>query len=152
MPPASQAVQDGPVSVVEIMRRIREQVRGVDREQDWKRYGRKAVPAHLVASVQRLRASTAMLRSAIARIGEPPPTPATIRGRLGLQVVQAVRRALFWIIPPVQVAQNQIVDALEQHLAATEQILQILQQTNAELARTSHLISTGGSNGKDAGA
>jgi hypothetical protein len=141
MLPAIQAAQSGPVIVIDIMRRIREELRGVDREQDWKRYGRKAVPPHLIASVQRLRSSTAMLRSAIARIGEPPPGPPTVRARLGLHAVHAIRRALFWVLPPIQSAQNQIVDALEQHLAATEQILQILQQTNAELARTSHLLA-----------
>ncbi|MDZ4801386.1 MAG: hypothetical protein SGI92_24780 [Bryobacteraceae bacterium] len=117
------------------MRRIRDGLRGIDREQEWKRLGRRAVPPHLIASVQRLKASTALLRSSVSRIGEPPPTPPTLRGRLGLHVIQIMRRALFWLLPSIQTSQNQIVDALEQHLAATDQILQILQQTNIELAR-----------------
>ncbi len=136
---ASDAVAGGTANVTAIMRRIRDDLRGVDREHDWKRQARKAVPPGLISSVQRLRSSTAMLRSSIARIGEPPPSPPTLRGRVGLQAVQAVRRTLFWLVPSIQTAQNQIVDALDQHLAATEQILHILQQTNVELARLSHV-------------
>lgn len=124
------------------MRRIRDGLRGIDREQDWKRQGRKAVPPHLISGVQRLKASTALLRSSISRVGQPPPVPPTVRGRIGLFIVQILRRALFWFIPSIQTAETQIVDALEQHLAATEQILQILQQTNVELARLSQLAAT----------
>jgi hypothetical protein len=129
------------------MRRIRDELRGIDREQEWKRQGRKSVPPHLISGVQRLKASTALLRSSVSRIGQPPPAPPTLRGRIGLLIVQLLRRALFWLIPSIQTSQNQIVDALEQHLAATDQILQILQHTNVELARLSQLAATNQSGG-----
>jgi len=118
------------------MRQIRAGIRGGDnREYEWIRQGRKAVPSHLISGIGRLRASTALLRSAVARIGDPPPAPATLRGRFGLALIQVIRRGLFWLIPSIQTAQIQIVDALEGQLAATEEILHILQNTHVELAR-----------------
>jgi len=126
-----------------IMRRVRERIRGVDREHEWARYGRKSVPQQLVASVARMRVATTSLRAAISRIGIPPPAPATVRGRVGMTAVLMVRRAMFWLLPPIQVAQTQLVDAMDQHLAATEEILQLLRHTNSEVARLEHLIHSG---------
>ncbi|MBC8165231.1 MAG: hypothetical protein H7Y20_05070 [Bryobacteraceae bacterium] len=126
---------NSPIDVQSVMRRIRKQARGSDPEHEWLRQGRRAVPSHLISNVARLRSSTALLRSSIARIGEQPPAPRTIRGKIGFALVQVVRRALFWLIPTIRTAQGQLVDALEGQLAATEEILKILQQTHAELAR-----------------
>lgn len=125
------------IDVRAIMRRIRDQIRGTDPEQEWVRAGRRALPAGLLSSVDRLRASTAHLRSAVAQIGEVPPAPPTLRGRVGALVVRALQRGLFWLIPSIRNSQFQIVDALDLHLAATSDILQVLQQTHIEIARLS---------------
>ncbi len=140
MIPDNSPVSSQTVDVQTIMRRVRQQIRGVDREHEWARQGRKSVPQQLVASIARMRASTTALRTAISRIGNPPPAPDTLRGRTGMHAVLLVRRAMFWLLPPIQVAQNQLVDALDQHLAATEEILQLLRHTNSEVARLEHLI------------
>jgi hypothetical protein len=123
------------VDVQALMREIRARARGGNREQEWVRQARRSVPAHLSSTVGRLRASTAMLRSAIERIGEPPPAPATLRGRLGMAVVRFIQRAMFWYTPSVQNADHQIVNALEAHLKVTEELLAVLERTNIELAR-----------------
>jgi hypothetical protein len=126
-----------PVDVQAIMRDIRSRVRGGNREREWVRQARRSVPAHLTSSIGRLRASMAMLRGAVERIGQPPPAPPTLRGRIGAGVVRLLQRALFWYTPSVQNADHQIVNALESHLKVTEEILAILERTNVELARVS---------------
>ncbi|HYO83182.1 MAG TPA: hypothetical protein VES20_17380 [Bryobacteraceae bacterium] len=123
------------VSVQEVMRGVRDRVRSGGREQDWVRRARKSVPPHLVSGTARLRASTGTLRSAIARIGSPPPSPPTLRGRIGAVLVRVIQRLLFWYTPGVQQANNQLVDALEAHLRITEEILGVLEKTNVEVAR-----------------
>jgi hypothetical protein len=127
--------------VREVMRQIRLGIRGAGPEQEWLRQSRKAVPSHLISSVGRLRASTALLRSAIARIGELPPAPDTFRGRAGASLVRIIRRTLFWLIPSIQIVQSQIVDALEGQVTATEEILRILQQTHVDLAKLSSSVA-----------
>lgn len=127
-----------PVSTVDvqsIMREIRADIRGNSREREWLRHARKAVPAHLMSSVGRLRASTAGLRSAIARIGDTPPAPATVRGKIGGALIALMRRALFWYTPGIQSVNYQLLDALEAHVKATEEIIQILERTSVDLAR-----------------
>lgn len=124
-----------PVDVQALMREIRDRVRSQNREHEWVRQARRCVPAHLASNVGRLRASTAMIRSAIERIGGAPPAPPTLRGRIGAMAVRAMQRALFWYTPSVQNANTQILNALEIHLKVTEEILTVLERTNIELAR-----------------
>jgi hypothetical protein len=42
---------------------------------------------------------------------------------------------LFWLIPSIRSAHLPLIDAVEKHLKATEDIVIALQQTNVELAR-----------------
>lgn len=129
-----------PVDVQALMREIRGRVRGEGKEQQFAREARKMVPSHLTSAVARLSAGTASLRSAVAAIGEAPPCPPTLRGRVGLLLVRLSQRSVFWLLPSLRSSLNQIVDALEKHLQATEEILEALRQTNIELARLRSLV------------
>lgn len=77
----------------------------------------------------------ASLRSAVERIGQPPPTPPTLRGRFGAMLVRLMQRAMFWYTPSIQNTNQQILNALESHLKVTEEIIAVLERTNVELAR-----------------
>lgn len=127
------------VDVQAIMRDIRSRVRGASLTHEYVRRARRSVPGHLASTVGRLRASTALLRSAVSRIGETPPAPPTLRGRIGASMVALIQRVLFWYTPTVQNANLQIVDALESHLKVTEEIISILERTHVEMARMAEL-------------
>jgi hypothetical protein len=129
------------VDVQALMREIRARVRGESREREWVRQARRSVPPHLLSNIGRLRSSMATLRSAVDRIGQPPPAPPTFRGRVGAALVRVVQRALFWYTPSVQSANHQILNAMDAHLKATEEILAVLERTNVELARVAGTAS-----------
>jgi hypothetical protein len=122
------------VDVQAIMREIRASVRAENREfEEVARVARRAIPGHLPAVIARLRASTASLEEAVSRIGEIPPGPQTVRARLGAFAVRVMQRSLFWLVPSVRSAQQNIVSAFRDHVAVTEEILKALQHTNLQL-------------------
>lgn len=122
------------VDVQAIMREIRTAIRAENRDQDdAARIARRSTPGHLPAVIARLKASTVSLEEAAKRIGEIPPGPRTLRARLGALAVAVMQRSLFWLVPAVRSTQQNLVHALRDHVAATEDILRALQQTNLQL-------------------
>jgi hypothetical protein len=122
------------VNVQTIMREIRTVVRAANREHhDAARSAKRAIPGHLAAVIARLKASTASLEDAVSRIGEVPPGPRTLRARAGAVVVKVMQRALFWLVPSVRSTQQNIVQALRDHVAVTDEILKALHQTNLQM-------------------
>ena len=116
------------------MREIRTKVRAENRQFDEvARAARRGIPGHLPAVIARLKASTASLQEAVSRIGEIPPGPPTLRARLGALTVRIMQRALFWLVPSVKSTQQNVVYALRDHIAVTEEILKALQHTNIQL-------------------
>ena len=71
----------------------------------------------------RLKASTAALEEAAGRIGEIPPSPDTFRARVGAGAVRIMQRALFWLVPSIKSTQQNLVQALRDHVTVTDEIL-----------------------------
>lgn len=75
------------------------------------------------------------VRVAMLRVGDMPPEPPTLRGRIGARLVKIVRRSLFWVTPQIRRVHLLFVEHLEQQqarLEATEQSLVSLESTLAE--------------------
>src|SRR5579863_2647006 len=51
-------------------------------------------------------------------VGELPPQPLSLRGRLGTLLVKAVRRMLFWYTPQIRDFQASVVAAFDEQVAA----------------------------------
>ena len=66
-------------------------------------------------------------------IGQLPPEPPTLRGRMGAFFVKIVRRALFWYTPPIARFQTAVTLYLRELLAATKSVADNGQQTSQEL-------------------
>lgn len=128
--------QDRPyaVDVQAIMRDIRITVRAENRDRDdAARTATRAIPRHVSAVLARLKASAAALEEAAGRIGEIPPSPDTFRARVGAGAVRVMQRALFWLVPSIKSTQQNMVQALRDHVSVTEEILKALQQSNVQI-------------------
>jgi hypothetical protein len=124
----------GPPDVQRIMARVRRRVRAQNqREQEALRKARKALPGDLIARVSRLNTRLGAMRVNAARIGEMPPSPPTLRGKVGAFGVRLVRHALFWLIPSLQAAQEQVAGALDDQVKALEELIKAIEKTNARL-------------------
>jgi len=77
-----------------------------------------AISGHLSG----LRRRLASLRSSCELVGEMPPTPPTLRGRIGARLVSVVRRTLFWLLPPLHSVLYEQVRFLEEELASMENL------------------------------
>jgi hypothetical protein len=122
------------VDVQAIMRDIRGAVRAENRDRDdAARTAARAIPRHVAAVLARLKASTAALEEAAARIGEVPPAPDTLRARVGAAGVRVMQRALFWLVPSIKSTQQNLVQALRDHLTVTEETLKALHKTNVQV-------------------
>ncbi len=73
------------------------------------------------------------LESARSLIGQLPPEPPTLRGRVGTFFVKIVRRALFWYTPPIARFQAMVTLYLRELLAATKSVADNGQQSSEEL-------------------
>lgn len=93
---------------------------------------------HWTFMEERLRA----LYRCRADVGTPPPQVPSLRGRAGMWLVLATRRALFWLLPQldrfhsctIAMAEEQLT-ALEELAAAYERVDAAVGQTLAEFAR-----------------
>ena len=122
------------VDVQAIMRDIRAAVRAENRDRDdAARIATRAIPRHVAAVLARLKTSTVTLEEAARRIGEIPPAPNTFRARLGAAVVRVMQRALFWLVPSIKSTQQNLVQALRDHVTVTEEIIKALHQTNLQV-------------------
>ncbi len=83
---------------------------------------------------------SAQLRHAAAGIGAMPPSPATLRARMGAILVSAVRRSLFWLIPQFERLHTLLIDGFTQqqgkieHLQVSVEELQQERQQGATLS------------------
>lgn len=126
--------QSKAVNVQAIMREVRLKVRQEHRQrEEIFRSVRRSMPLHLPASIARLKASSLALRDQARRLGDVPPGPSTIRAKIGALLVAIMQRALFWLLPQLKTTQQQMADALVEHVSATEDILKALQQTTVDL-------------------
>jgi hypothetical protein len=122
------------VDVQAIMRDIRATVWAENRDRDdAARTATRAIPRHVAAVLARLKASTIALEEAAGRIGEIPPAPDTLRARIGAAGVRVMQRALFWLVPSIKSTQQNLVQAVRDHVTVTEEILKALHQTNVQI-------------------
>ena len=122
------------VDVQAIMRDIRTTVRAENRDRDdAARSATRVIPRHVAAVLARLKASTTALEEAASRIGEIPPSPDTFRARIGAGAVRVMQRALFWLVPSIKSTQQNLVQAVRDHVTVTDEILRALQQTNVQV-------------------
>src|SRR5262249_55235259 len=77
----------------------------------------------LAVAVVRARTRLVTMRQTIQRIGEPPPCPPTLRGRVGAFAVLGMRGALFWLIPSLKMVQEEVAACLEDELRLIEQLV-----------------------------
>ncbi|MGA2592368.1 MAG: methyltransferase domain-containing protein [Bryobacteraceae bacterium] len=61
-----------------------------------------------------VRSAVAALYSSYAVVGQMPPEPPTLRGRMSANLVKAVRRMLFWYSPQIVLFQYSAVRAFEE--------------------------------------
>lgn len=128
------AAQAPQIDIQTIMAEIRGHVRVENqREQAALRNVRKIISPELTARVSRLQVRVAAIRASAARIGELPPAPPTPRARIGAVAVRVLRRAMFWLIPSLQAAQEQIAAALEDQTKAVEDLVKAIEKTNARM-------------------
>lgn len=60
------------------------------------------------------------VESAVPQIGDMPPQPPTLRGRIGAVLVQAVRRGLFWYTGQIRAFQSMVADAAREQTTAMQ--------------------------------
>jgi hypothetical protein len=123
-----------PVNVHDLMREIRGRLRRVRRDRAaFLRHAERVISPALAMSLKNLESQVVELRNSVEAIGAMPPVPDTLRGRVGAFLVRRVRKALFWLIPPLQTSHIKIVGALEEQRRALVEITNALRQVNSEL-------------------
>jgi SAM-dependent methyltransferase len=75
-----------------------------------------------VLEMPRLRDGARSLRMTSNLVGEMPPEPPTLRGRVGSWLIRSIRRALFWYTPRIVEFQQNVSRAIEQEVEAIEEI------------------------------
>lgn len=88
---------------------------------------RAELPAELIARVARLHAAARTLRAQASRLGELPPEPPTLRGKVGALAVRLMRRSMFWLIPSLRANQEVVAGALEEQARAIEDIIRAIE-------------------------
>jgi len=122
------------VKVQQIMATIRHKVRHIHRRnEDATRRARRAISNELLSRASRLNARVGTLRANVARIGEMPPQPPTVRGKIGALLVRLMQRALFWLIPSLQANQDQVAQAFEDQAKVNEELLKALQEAHTKI-------------------
>jgi hypothetical protein len=71
----------------------------------------------------------------LAHIGDMPPPPPTIRGRVGAVLVRIVRRALFWYTSQIRVFHAMVADAAREQMMAFQEIGARQLQQQAQITR-----------------
>jgi hypothetical protein len=127
--------QEAPsVDVQAVMRGVRLRARERRSENaEIRRLAEQVVSPALALALSRLDAHLEDLRRSAPVVGAPPPTPRTLRGRMGAVMVAVVRRALFWFIPPLESSQAAMLGALEAQYRASTEIAAALRDLNAKL-------------------
>src|ERR1019366_8977862 len=80
-----------------------------------------------------LRSAIAVLNASYAVVGQTPPEPPTLRGRIGARLVKLVQRLLFWYTPQIVHFQYSALKAFDSALRAFEGQAKSVRQLEAEL-------------------
>src|ERR1039457_4318788 len=80
-----------------------------------------------------LRSAIAALNASYAVVGQTPPEPPTLRGRIGARLVKLVQRLLFWYTPQIVHFQYSALKAFDSALRAFEGQAKSVRQLEAEL-------------------
>ena len=75
-----------------------------------------------VPEMPRLRDGARAVRMTSGLVGEMPPEPPTLRGRVGSWLIRRIRRALFWYTPRIVEFQQNVSRAMEQEVEAIQEI------------------------------
>jgi hypothetical protein len=115
----------GPIDVREIMRQIHERVY---QPSTWRRPRVSSQPqslglGELKRSVHRLRIRQDLIH-ALRLIDVPPPSPPTLRGRIGDLLVRAVRRSLFWYTARLRAFHAALFESLDMQAAAIRTLIE----------------------------
>ena len=86
----------------------------------------------------------AAIESGQALVGELPPEPPTIRGRLCKTLVSLVRRSLFWYTPPIQAFQRAVAAAFREQGETIAMVVQQQHQSFLQLNERLALIEKTG--------
>jgi O-antigen chain-terminating methyltransferase len=122
------AMQDG------ILRQIEDEMRRAYRPREGK-IGIEQRPVLQPSSdtLPELRSAIAALSSSYALVGQTPPEPPTLRGRIGARLVGLVQRLLFWYTPQIVHFQYSALRTFESALRAFEGQASSVQQLEASL-------------------
>src|ERR1019366_713971 len=80
-----------------------------------------------------LRSAIAALNASYAVVGQTPPEPPILRGRIGARLVKLVQRLLFWYTPQIVHFQYSALKAFDSALRAFEGQAKSVRQLEAEL-------------------
>jgi SAM-dependent methyltransferase len=130
----------------EILRRIREEMQRSYKPREGSN-SIQQVETDQPSSAQllELRSAVGALNASYALVGQAPPEPPTLRGRIGARLVKVVQRLLFWYTPQIVHFQYSTLKALESALKTLESAVRAIEgQTKssrlleAELLRERH--------------
>lgn len=114
------------VDVNEVMKEIRDRVRKkqvmqsqLDSSSVWQ--------DNRLSSIELCRLKTAKLRHLMDRWGELPPSPPTLRARVGTFLLKLVNRALFWEHAQMRRFHEAVAGAVEEQMALIEALTQRVQ-------------------------
>ncbi len=125
---------NGAVNVQQIMLEIRRKVRAIHRlNDDATRRARRAISTELMSHAARLSARVGTIQAGVGRIGAMPPQPPTLRGKIGGVLVHVMQRALFWLVPSLQSAHEQVAQALADQVKINEELLKAVVAAHARI-------------------
>lgn len=75
-----------------------------------------------------LRSALAALYSSYALVGQLPPEPPSLRGRIGAQLVKLIQRLLFWYTPQIVHFQYSAVQAIEELAKQNQRLREQLEE------------------------
>ena len=107
----------------------------------WLQRGRlegRRVKKPLPLFTSRLTRLDAQLRAAVAGLEEDPPTPPTLRGRLGFWAISAIRRLLWWYTKPLKRFAAIADQGFREHTAVVEHLANLQE----EQSRTLHSLES----------
>ncbi len=124
------------------MREIWQKTRQLDDVYDRDTPGGSSVSPALLENCARLKLRLGELEACVQRIGAMPSIPPRARGRVGALAVQLVRRALFWLIPPLCQAHEKTLEVLREQALLMEALVKAVQQAEREVQLLLRLTGT----------
>jgi len=119
-----------------IQRQIRQEIERAYRPREsYQRIEPMELSQPVSGDLAELRSAVAALFSSYARVGQTPPEPPTLRGRIGAQLVKLVQRLLFWYTPQIVHFQYSALKAFEAANRALEAEAEKVQRLETELQR-----------------